>query len=114
MARPRIFQKHKLPSGVVGIAVAVIVDYDRRAKEIKKGALSEDLLSAYQKYNEIVDDALSQIEDDARREMLSDITHGRGYRHSMLHGFYTDWSYYARKRQIIFRVAVSLGLAVNE
>ena len=111
MSRPRIFQKHKLPSGVVGIAVAVIADYERRAREIKKGALSEDLLSTYRRYNEIVDGALSQIEEGARRELLSDIIYGRGYNTSMIGWMYCKETYYLRKREVIYTVAKELGLA---
>lgn len=111
MARTRRFGKYGLPSEVVGIAVAIIADYDRRAREIRKGALSEDLLSSYKRYNGIVDDALSHIEETLRREMLDDIACGRGHRHSNLSRCLTDASYYARKRQIIYYTAYGLGLA---
>ncbi len=111
MARPRIFQKQNLPGGVVGIAVAVIADYDRRSREIKKGTLSESSLSAYARYNEIVEAALLQIEEGARREMLSDIAYGRGYNTSMIGWMYCKETYYLRKRTVIYFVAKGMGLA---
>ena len=114
MGRPRIFQKHDLPGGIVAIAVAVIADYDRRCREIKKGTLPTPLLSTYEKYNGIVEEALSHVEEPARAQFLSDISAGRGHKHSFLYGQYTSWSYYARKRDIIFYTAVGLGLAEVE
>ena len=110
MGRPRVFGKHDLPREVVGVAVAVIADYDRRAREIKRGALSEGLLSSYTRYNAIVDSALTAIEDAARREMLSDISVGRGWHTSRIGYMYTLRSYYIRKREVIYLTAVGLGL----
>lgn len=110
MSRPRVFIRHKLPSEVVGVAIAVIADYERRAVEIKRGVLSEHLLSAYRRYQGIVDTALECIEPEARREFLSDIAAGRGYEHSMIGYLYYKNGYYARKRQIIYNVACGLGL----
>ena len=114
MGRHKIFQKHDLPGGIVAIAVAVIADYDRRCREIKKGTLPTPLLSTYQSYNKIVEEALSHVEEPARAEFISDISAGRGHKHSFLYGRYTSWSYYARKRDIIFYTAVGLGLAEAE
>ena len=109
MARPRVFIRHELPSEVVGVVVAVIADYERRAREIRRGALSERLLSAYSRYNAIVDEALGFVEEAARCEMLSDIVNGRGYEHSMIGYLYYKNGYYARKRQVIYNVARGLG-----
>ena len=110
MSRPRIYFKHELPGEVVSVAVAVIVDYDRRARAIRQGVLSEHLLSWYTRYNDIVDEGLSVIEEGARREMLSDIVSGRGYEHSMIAWMYAKDTYYSRKRELIYRVARGLGL----
>ena len=110
MGRRKIFQQHDLPGGVVSIAVAVIADYNRRQREIERGKLSQPLLSTYKKYNDIVDEALSHVEEAARSEFVADIAHGRGHKHSFLYGKYTSWSYYARKRDIIFYTSVGLGL----
>ncbi len=107
--RPRSFARHELPYTVVGICVAVIADYNRREKEIRKGTLTEPLLSSYQKYNDIVNKAAMCIEDGNKSEFISDIETGRGYRHSRLAGEYTSWSYYARKRDFIYKVAAGLG-----
>lgn len=109
--RPVIFAKHELPTGVVGICIAVITDYNRRRKEIEKGTLREPLLSSYLKYNNIVDAASCCIECGNIGEFISDIEFGRGYRFSKLNKEYTSWSYYARKREFIYRVAVGLGLS---
>ncbi len=112
MGRKKMFPSHELPGNVVSVCVAVIADYNRRAKEIRKGTLEDSLLCSYQKYNDVVDNALLFIEEGARREYISDIENDRGYRFSLLNREYTSWSYYARKRQIIYQVAVGLGLAV--
>lgn len=109
--RPRVFCKSSLPSGVVGICVALISDYNRREKEIKRGAINEDLLLSYKKYNEIVDLAAKHIEEDNKAEFISDIESGRGYRYSLLNREYTSPSYYSRKRDFIYQVAVGLELA---
>lgn len=114
MGRKRVFTRDDLPSNVVGACVAIIADYNRREKEIRKGSLPESLLSSYQNYNRMVDRALLCVEKGSREEYISDIESGRGYRFSMLNGRYTSWSYYARKRQIIFNVAIGLGLVVGE
>ena len=110
MSRPRIYFKHELPGEVVSVAVAVIVDYDRRARAIRQGVLSEHLLSWYRHYNEIVDEALLCVEDAARREFVSDIASGRGYEHSMIGWMFNRKAYYCRKREFIYRVARGLGL----
>lgn len=111
MARPKVFYKHDLPGGVVSVAVAVIADYKRRGREIERGVLSEHLLSAYAKYNGIIDDAVSVLEPGMRDEMLSDIINGRGYEHSMIGWMCAKDSYYLRKREVIYRVARGLGLS---
>ena len=110
MGRPRVFGKHDLPSEVVGVAVAVIADYGRRKREIERGALSEGLLSSYLRYNGIVDYAFECIEEGARRELLSDISKGRGYNNSLISWMYTPRSYYTRKREVIYLTAKGLGL----
>lgn len=112
MSRPRVFIRHELPSEVVGVAIAVIADYERRAREIKRGVLSEHLISAYKKYNDIVDEALSAalIEVSTRDEFVKDIAAGRGYEHSMIGPLYNRKAYYLRKRELIYRVARGLGL----
>lgn len=109
--RPRIFIKHELPSSVVGVCVAVIADYNRRRREIAKGTLSEPLLLSYKKYNEIVEDALSYVEEDLRGELLSDIESGRGHSHSLIADVCSRRAYYKRKRQIIYIVAKGLELS---
>lgn len=110
MPRPRVFFKHNLPGEVVSVAVAVIGDYRRREREIERGVLSEHLLSAYKKYNGIIDEAVSVLEPGMRDEMLSDIIKGRGYEHSMIGWMLAKESYYMRKREVIYRVARGLGL----
>ena len=110
LSRPRVFIRHELPSEVVGVAIAVIADYERRAREIKRGVLSEHLLSAYRRYQGIVDSALECVEPEARRELISDIASGRGYNHSMLSTSYYKAGYYSRKRQVIYSVAKGMGL----
>lgn len=109
--RPRVFIKHELPSGVVGVCVAIIADYNRRSREIAKGTLSESLLLSYKKYNDIVEQALECVEDDMRSELISDIESGRGYCHSRLACTCNKKTYYRRKRQIIYVIAKELGLA---
>ena len=113
MGRKKMFPDHDLPRSVVGICVAIIADYNRREKEIRKGGIVEPLLSSYQNYNSVIDKALLCIEEGARREYIADIENDRGYRFSLLNREYTSWSYYARKRQLIYEVAVGLGLAAK-
>lgn len=108
--RPKVFCKSNLPSGVVGICVAIISDYNRRDKEIKRGSINESLLLSYKKYNNIVDVAARHIEQDNKAEFISDIESGRGYRYSLLNREYTSPSYYSRKRDFIYEVAVGLEL----
>lgn len=110
MGRPKEFEYSKLPREVVGVAVAVIADYGRRKREIERGALSEGLLSSYLRYNGIVDSAFECIEEGARRELMDDISVGRGWHTSKIGYMYTLRSYYIRKRQVIYTVAVGLGL----
>lgn len=109
--RARIFIKHQLPSTAVGVCVAVIADYERRKREIERGDISEQLLLSYKRYNEIVDNALLCVEEDMRRELMSDIETGRGYSHSMIGHNCNRKAYYSRKRQVIYFVAKGLGLA---
>ena len=113
MGRKKMFPRHELPQSVVGVCVAIIADYNRREKEMKKGVVIEPLLSSYKKYNAIIDESLLCIEEGAREEYISDIENDRGYRFSLLNREYTSWSYYARKRQLIYEVAVGLGLAAK-
>lgn len=110
MSRPREFEHQKLPREVVGVCVAVIADYGRRKREIERGALSEGLLSSYLRYNKIVEDAVECVETAARRELLDDIAVGRGWHTSKLGYMFTLRSYYLRKRQVIFNVALGLEL----
>ena len=110
MAKNKNLKKYMLSRGIVGIAVAVIADYDRRKRDIEKGALSDGLVSSYTRYNTIVDSALECIEPGARREILNDISRGRGYNSSLISYMYCKTTYYLRKREVIYRVAEQLML----
>jgi hypothetical protein len=110
MGRPREFKYKKLPREVVGVCVAVICDYERRRREIERGALSERLFSSYLRYNTIVDSALECVEANAQREMRLDIASGRGYERSIISSMYCKDAYYNRKREVIYRMAELLEL----
>ena len=114
MGRKKVYYDHELPRGVVAIAVAVISDYERRKKEIERGTLCKPLLLTYKRYNDIVERAIVNVEENAREEFISDISHGRGYRYSLLNAYYTSRSYYARKSLIIFKVAAEMGLTLEK
>ena len=114
MGRHKEFAQHELPAGVVSVVLAIISDYERRRIALKRGVCSENLTLWYTFYNDTINDAMTVVEEPLRSDFLDDIARGRGYRYSVLNTSYTSWSYYARKREVIWRIAVGLDLVEGQ
>lgn len=110
MARKKIYYDWHIPSSVVKIVTAYCADYDRRAKLISDVNTTECCLNQYKLINSIIDKALDDIEVGIRRDMLYDISLGRGYFKSNCCVFIDKNSYYRRRRKLVHDIAVYLHL----
>lgn len=99
-----------LPESVERAVRAMCEDYERRAAEIRRGALSAEVLAHYTLLNAAIDRAISECcEDGIRLEMRRDIGNGRGYHFSQLY-FLAEGTYKDRKRKCKHAVAKALHL----
>lgn len=110
MARPRIYCRREIPKSMVIIVTAVIADYERRERILKDRNASETVLGKAAELNAIVDAALEDIEPALRKDIVSDITDGRGYNRSSCSMIIHKDSYYNRRRKLVHDIAVSLHL----
>lgn len=105
-----IKEKELLPIGVERAVRAMCEDYDRRAAEIRRGALSPEVLGHYMMLNAIIDRALSECcEEGILTEMRRDIGAERGYHFSQLY-FLAEGTYKDRKRKSKRAIAKALHL----
>lgn len=110
MARHQVYFKWEIPSSVVKIVNSICADYDRREKLISCSKVTGDVLEHLIKLNAVVDDALADIEPGIRREVLNDITEGRGYYKSGCCVIMDKNSYYRRRRKLVHDIAVAINL----
>jgi hypothetical protein len=110
MARPRIYCRWEIPKSIVIIVTAVIADYERRERILKDRNASETVLDKAAELNAIVDTALEDIEPALCKDIVSDITDGRGYKRSSCSLVMQENTYYRRRRKLIHDIAVAMGL----
>ena len=110
MARKRMFFKYEIDSSVVSIVKSIIADYDRREKLIKYSNVTGAVLDELIKLNAIVDRALEDIECGMRRDIVQDITYGRGFFKSNCCVMMEKNTYYRRRRKLVYDIAVELHL----
>ncbi len=110
MGRHRENFEWEVPAGVVEIVRAICADYRRREHMIKFSSISGDTLAEYIRLNEIVDSAIGNAEKGIRGSLLADIVRGKGYDSSMASPYLAKNTYYARKRKIVYDIAVQLRL----
>ena len=110
MARRRVYLAHEVPKGVVDMVRMICADYDRRARELERGVLSDNVGCEYVRLNDAVESALESIDPNLRQDFLSDIGYRRGYDFAQVSPYLAKNTYYARKRKFIYDVAKSLFL----
>lgn len=111
MARPRIYCRWEIPKSIVIIVTAVIADYERRERILKdSNTSSKTVLDKAAELNAIVDAALEDIEPALRKDIVSDISDGWGYRRSNCRLVLHKDTYYNRRRKLIHDIAVAMRL----
>ena len=110
MARRKFYCNWEIPTSVVRIVYSICADYDRREKAIKLATAAPDAIEQMKLLNLAVDMALEQIEPAIRRDILSDISDGRGYNKSVCCVIMEKNTYYRRRRKLIYDIAVSMKL----
>ena len=110
MARQRIYFKWEIPTTVVKIVNSICADYERREKLIKYSTVTGAVLERMVELNAIVDKALEDIEPGIRREIISDISEGRGYYKSGCCVIMDKNAYYRRRRKLVHDIAVTMSL----
>ena len=100
----------ELPLSVDRAVRAMCEDYDRRAREIARGALSPRVIAHYMLLNASIDEAIASVcEVGIRAEIRRDIGNGTGHRFTQLY-FLSPKVYKSRKRAAKEAVARALGL----
>ena len=110
MPKQRIYIRYDVPLSVVLMVNAICGDYKRRALEIERNRMPSTVLENYARLNGIVDKALEDIEEGFRREMLRDISEGRGYGKSGIQIILSKNAYYRRRRKLVYDIAKDLLL----
>lgn len=110
MGRQKSYYKYEIPASIVEIVKTVCADYDRRERAIKYSSITGPVLERYVELNGIIDMALEEIECDVRRDLLKDVSSGRGYNFSAASPFFAKNTYYQRKRKLIHDIAKGLCL----
>ena len=99
-----------IPIAVKRAVRALCEDYDRRAKEIKRGVLPPDVLGNYMILNATVDAALASCcEEEIRTEIRHDIGAGVGHRFTQIY-YMSAGSYKERKHNATLAVAKAMKL----
>ncbi len=99
-----------LPESVLRAVRAMCEDYDRRAGEIRRGALAPEVLGHYMMLNGAIDRALAECcEEGIRTEMRRDIGNNTGYQFTQLY-FLSFGTYKDRKRKSKHAIAKALHL----
>ena len=102
--------EEKLPETVERAVRAMCADYDRRAHEIRRGALAPEVLGHYMMLNAAIDNAIATCcEESIREEMRNDIGNGVGHRFTKLY-FLAPATYKSRKRKSKRAIARALHL----
>ena len=110
MARQRMYFNWEIPQSIVAVVNAICADYERREKAIRYSTITGVVLDKYVELNAIVDRALEDIEPGVRKEILRDISEGRGYYKSGMQIILSKNAYYRRRRKLVHDIAKDLAL----
>ena len=110
MSKQKVYFKWDLPRDVVGVVVGICVGYGRRERAIRQETVAGAVRARYVELNAIVDCAMEEIEAGLRREILDDMTAGRGYCKSAAQYIVGKDTYYRRRNKLIHDVAKALDL----
>lgn len=110
MARQKMYYKWDIPTSIVEIVKAICADYERRERAIKFGNVTGDVLMRYIELNNVINNALQEVEVGIRTELLRDIQNRRGHEHSAAALMIAKNTYYNRKRKLIYDIAKDLSL----
>ena len=97
-------------NAVYRIVCSLCKDYDRRAREVRKGEKDAATLLHYVHLNDVIDLSIaSACEEGIRQQMREDIGNGVGYRRTQLY-YIAEGTYKTRKRASIEAIARNLHL----
>lgn len=108
--RRKQYGNFEVPSGVARMVNAICADYYRRDREIRDGNIKEGVARRYVEFNVAIDNALCDIEEGIRFEILRDISENRGYLKSSVQSIISKNGYYNRRRKLVRDVALALDL----
>ena len=101
---------YAVPHTVFLMVKSICGDYERRRLILRRGEASPEVAEELQRLIDVIDEALTIVEDGIRMEMLRDIIYCRGYDSSMASPLLSKNAYYNRKRRIVHDVAIALHL----
>ena len=110
MARRTFYKNWGVPASVVMVVTSVCADYTRRDKALRSCLISEPVQEKLQTLNSIVDKALEEIEPAIRKDIINDITCGRGYNKSACSLVMEKNTYYRRRRKLVYDIAIAMKL----
>ena len=110
MAREKMYFSWEIPTSVVCMVNAICADYERRERAIKHSNITGAVLDKYIELNAVIDDALAEVEVGIRKDLLRDISEGRGYTRSHAQVLVSKNTYYRRRRKLIHDIAKQLSL----
>lgn len=111
MGRKREFFPCPLPRGVQMIAKAICADYGRRRAIAARKDTPDEVKRALNDFNALVDEALLSVQEEGlRKEILRDMIERRGWERSNAQMYICENSYYARRRRVLYQVALGMHL----
>ena len=110
MSKHRTYFKWEIPSTVVKIVNSICADYDRRELIIQHSSACGDVLEKMIELNTIVNNALESVEPGIRKDIIKDISEGRGYFKSNCCIIMEKNTYYRRRRKLVHDIAVLMNL----
>jgi hypothetical protein len=110
MARRAYYKNWGVPASVVMVVTSVCADYTRRDKALRSCSMNEAVQEHLRSLNAIVDTALEDIEPAIRKDIINDITYGRGYNKSACSLILAKDTYYRRRRKLIYDIAIAMRL----
>ncbi len=105
----------RLTATVLEVLQTLCADYPRRKRIVEcqfKRHTQEEVILNFKRTNDLIDEALTQVDEGIRMYVLSDIAHRNGYDKSMASPFISRTSYYRQKNNALLSMAKLFNLII--
>jgi hypothetical protein len=105
----------RLTETVLDLIQTLCADYPRRKRIIEckfRTVTTDEAVARFKRLNDVIDDAMKQVDVGIREYVLSDIACRNGYNKSMASPFISRTSYYRQKNNALLEMAKGFDLII--